>query len=240
MVDDHEEISTTINELRKILNAKMENQLFQDIFEQIHVCFKRYQLIKQGFINAVSLAKTAKDCSNIDIITLIVIKDLDNSIDIDKLFEQNILASKFDKPLLKASFEHIGFILVDYICSAISLFERLFKNKNLKISNFGAEGFSLLLTVGNGAYERELVLAQIISMICGHTRRKTAPMLNLRHRALVLLLDLKNKFQESRSAYYHVEKMLDYTSYFTISQTRMALDILYSLIYDPPEDLVLK
>lgn len=217
----------------------MDTKTTQTVFNEIHVALKRFPIIRKNWVNAIVQIDPIDDLIFVDLVILVLVKEIEKTLNIDKMIEKRIVDGLIDRSHLRLSFEKLGIIWIHNVNPALDIFENLFVNKNLKVSNFGAEGLKLLLNDDNDAFEKEVVLFKIVALACGSLNGKPTPMLNLRNRALGLLHNLKGRFKEAKSAHYYVEKMLDYTSYFSVSQARITLDILYALIYDPPEDYVL-
>lgn len=219
--------------LRHIVNWNMKQSVIIEIFDYISSYFKRYKILRRYWVMAIIRYDIYKKQHLIDLVILIVLKDIDKSAKMDLIYKERILNHCFDVPLLKSCFESLGYIIRNFLISCLDLFEYLFKDKNVLVSNFGAEGFKLLLNLKDSSYEKEIVLSRLVGIASAKTNHRPSqiPCFDLRTRTLVLLGNIKTQFNETKCAYYHVEKMLDHSLHFSVMQIRMTMDILYSLAH---------
>lgn len=233
-----------LQELRTVIDWGMDPALVTEIFDYFTRSINRSKQMKDLWLRAVQQVTKSEGHNVVDFIILIVIAASfgDYAITVESIVKRRIKSGLLTIGLLQKSFRQLGYMLVNNISACLDLFENLFRDRSRDVALYGSECFKQLLQINDDAFfDKHLVITQVISLACMKSVEMPFIDQSLRTDTLLLLNEVQRKFKnEMRTAFYHVEKILDFGKELTLFQFRLTIDILANLAFEPPGDEVLK
>ncbi|XP_036674528.2 Fanconi anemia group D2 protein homolog [Drosophila suzukii] len=239
-MDTDDSVRDLIGSLREIFNSRhtahsdgnsatIENKKSQlELFGFLELGLIRSKRFYQAFQRSCATL-SAEEFTSFDLIVLLLLIHVneDNSLYIENIFRRRIKLEHITVTILEEVKLHYRHILEQHISTLMNILHDFMREKNRTVSDFAKGSYSILFKIFNSIQKN--ILKKLLELTCDKSSHLTTM-------ALELLRELQRKSaKDVQNCATLLIPMLDRISDLTLTQTRVAMDLLCHVAFPDPK-----